>query len=111
MSIEKQIGSKIRDRRKELKLTQEDIAKALGVTSQQVHKYEKGIDRIPASSLNRIAKILYAPVTFFLEEGGAGDHPKEGHDLTVTCANLHGKKLNIRFLNLDVVVTEQGGQL
>jgi transcriptional regulator with XRE-family HTH domain len=50
-----------------LKLSQTDLANGLGVTFQQVQKYEKGMNRIGASRLQQIAGVLQVPVTFFFE--------------------------------------------
>jgi transcriptional regulator with XRE-family HTH domain len=54
-------------RRMMLDLSQTDLAGALGVTFQQVQKYEKGTNRISASSLRRISEMLQVPVEFFFE--------------------------------------------
>jgi len=64
---EKHVGSKIRDRRIMLGLTQQGLADAIGVTYQQAHKYEKGINRISASRLLLIAQTLGTSVDYFFE--------------------------------------------
>ena len=66
--IDKYVGSRVRMRRIMLKLSQEKLGDALGLTFQQVQKYEKGTNRIGASRLHRIAGILQVPVSFFFED-------------------------------------------
>lgn len=63
--IDDHVGARVRGRRAELKITQQDLAENLGVTFQQVQKYERGLNRISASKLFRIAKILEVDVGFF----------------------------------------------
>ncbi len=65
------VGSKIRERRVLLGLSQQQMAKLIGVTYQQAHKYERGINRISAGRLYEIAQVLRVPVGFFFE--GLGD--------------------------------------
>jgi len=67
--IDKHVGSRVRMRRMLLGFSQEKLGEALGVTFQQVQKYEKGVNRIGASRLQDIAKILEAPPSFFFEGG------------------------------------------
>lgn len=69
--IDKHVGSRVRMRRMMLSMSQEKLGDALGLTFQQVQKYEKGTNRIGASRLQQIAHILQVPVSFFFE--GAPD--------------------------------------
>lgn len=62
------LGARIRVRRNELRLTQENLAEALGVTYQQVQKYERGIDRISVSMLIKIARRLDCTVASLIGE-------------------------------------------
>jgi transcriptional regulator with XRE-family HTH domain len=62
-----ELGKRIRLRRVEQKLSQSDLAEKLGVSFQQVQKYEKGMNRVGASRLQQIATALAVPVTFFYE--------------------------------------------
>jgi transcriptional regulator with XRE-family HTH domain len=71
--IDQQVGSRVRMRRLMLKLSQTDLADGLGLTFQQVQKYEKGMNRIGAGRLQQIAHILQVPVMFFFET--ASPHP------------------------------------
>src|SRR5215469_10515726 len=65
--IDKHVGSRVRMRRMMLSLSQEKLGGALGLTFQQVQKYEKGTNRIGASRLQQISHILQVPVAFFFE--------------------------------------------
>lgn len=65
--IDKHVGSRVRMRRMMLSMSQEKLGDALGLTFQQVQKYEKGTNRIGASRLQAIANILQVPVSFFFE--------------------------------------------
>jgi transcriptional regulator with XRE-family HTH domain len=68
---DRHVGSRMRMRRKMLGMSQEKLAKALGLTFQQVQKYEKGANRIGAGRLQQISDILQVPIAFFYE--GASD--------------------------------------
>jgi transcriptional regulator with XRE-family HTH domain len=65
--IDKHVGSRVRMRRMMLSMSQEKLGDALGLTFQQVQKYEKGTNRIGASRLQQISSILQVPVAFFFE--------------------------------------------
>jgi transcriptional regulator with XRE-family HTH domain len=65
--IDKHVGSRVRMRRMMLGMSQEKLGDALGLTFQQVQKYEKGTNRIGASRLQQISNILQVPVEFFFE--------------------------------------------
>jgi transcriptional regulator with XRE-family HTH domain len=65
--IDQRVGSRVRMRRLMLKLSQTDLANGLGLTFQQIQKYEKGMNRIGAGRLQQMAHILQVPVTFFFE--------------------------------------------
>ena len=64
---DKHVGSRVRMRRMMLNMSQEKLGDALGLTFQQVQKYEKGTNRIGASRLQQIAQILQVSVSFFFE--------------------------------------------
>ena len=65
--IDKHVGSLVRMRRMMLGMSQEKLGNSLGLTFQQVQKYEKGTNRIGASRLQQISQILEVPVSFFFE--------------------------------------------
>jgi transcriptional regulator with XRE-family HTH domain len=77
-TADRSMGNRLRLRRKVLGLSQEKLAQALGITFQQVQKYEKGANRIGASRLQQIAHILQVPVSFFFD--GAPNAPGQTHD-------------------------------
>ena len=62
------VGSRVRMRRMMLSMSQEKLGDALDLTFQQVQKYEKGTNRISASRLQQISRILHVPISFFFEE-------------------------------------------
>src|SRR6476646_12124434 len=62
------VGSRIRMRRNMLGMSQEKLGENLGITFQQIQKYEKGTNRVGASRLQAIASILGVPVAFFFED-------------------------------------------
>ena len=77
--IDKHVGSRVRMRRMMLGMSQTKLGEALGITFQQVQKYEKGTNRIGASRLQHIGHILQVPVPFFFEGSPhvpAGPAPK-----------------------------------
>jgi transcriptional regulator with XRE-family HTH domain len=71
--IDVHVGSRVRLRRMLLGMSQEKLGEHLGLTFQQVQKYEKGINRIGASRLFDLARVLGVPVQFFYEELPAAD--------------------------------------
>ena len=64
---DRHVGARVRMRRMMLSMSQEKLGDALGLTFQQVQKYEKGANRIGASRLQQISYILQVPVSFFFE--------------------------------------------
>ena len=71
-AIDDHVGARIRERRIMLGLTQQQLAEMIGVTYQQAHKYERGINRVSAGRLYEIARVLNAPITYFYEGVGEG---------------------------------------
>ena len=67
--LDKEIGARVRLRRLECGMSQEKLAEALGLTFQQVQKYEKGTNRITVSRLDQIATALDATIASFLPDG------------------------------------------
>lgn len=66
--IDRHVGSRVRMRRMMVSMSQEKLGEALGITFQQVQKYEKGTNRIGASRMQHIATILGVPVSYFFED-------------------------------------------
>ena len=71
VAIDDHVGGRIRERRIMLGLTQQQLAEMIGVTYQQAHKYERGINRVSAGRLFEIARALSMPITYFYD--GIGD--------------------------------------
>lgn len=66
--VDVHVGARVRLRRTLLGMSQEKLGQAIGLTFQQVQKYERGINRIGASRLHELARVLDVPITFFFEE-------------------------------------------
>lgn len=108
--IDVHVGSRVRFRRMLLGMSQEKLGEKLGLTFQQVQKYEKGINRIGASRLFDLAQVLGVPVQFFYEEvpvpeaGGAGPQtlpakPDE-HSIVEFLRSRDGLELNRAFVRI-----------
>ncbi|MBX5039328.1 helix-turn-helix domain-containing protein [Rhizobium lentis] len=80
-AIDSYVGARIRTRRQLLGMSQERLADQIGVTFQQVQKYEKGINRIGASRLQRIAEVLHTSPSFFFEQSDSEPLRLQGLDL------------------------------
>jgi transcriptional regulator with XRE-family HTH domain len=65
--VDRHVGSRVRMRRIMLGMSQEKLGEGLGLTFQQIQKYEKGTNRIGASRVQQIAEILQVPVSFLFE--------------------------------------------
>ena len=83
------VGSRVRMRRKMLGLSQEKLGEAIGLTFQQVQKYERGANRIGASRLHELSRVLDVPVSFFFDDtdpvrapamGGFSEPPAEAFE-------------------------------
>lgn len=73
--IDVHVGSRIRLRRNMLGLSQEKLGENLGITFQQIQKYEKGTNRVGASRLQAISSVLNVPVSFFFEDAPGSGTP------------------------------------
>jgi transcriptional regulator with XRE-family HTH domain len=82
------VGKRIRMRRLMADMSQEKLGAALGITFQQVQKYEKGTNRVSASKLQLMANILKVPVSFFFEGGPTADNGKKTSSPDFTFAEL-----------------------
>ena len=70
--VDKYVGSRVRMRRIMLGMSQEKLGEALGLTFQQIQKYEKGTNRVGASRLQQISEVLQVPVSFLFDGGPSG---------------------------------------
>ena len=107
--IDIHVGSRIRLRRNMLGMSQEKLGENLGITFQQIQKYEKGTNRVGASRLQAIASILSVPVAFFFEDapgqetGGGNRGFAEEASMAlahVICGSPGGLKLNRAVVNI-----------
>jgi transcriptional regulator with XRE-family HTH domain len=100
------VGRRVRDRRKALGITQERLGEQLGLTFQQVQKYERGVNRVSASKLFEIAHVLQVPVNWFFEGDGApAAEPdirdsREARELVDAYAKLPTAKMRRHVLDL-----------
>lgn len=102
--IDVHVGARVRMRRMLIAMSQEKLGESLGLTFQQVQKYEKGTNRIGASRLYQIGSVLGVPIEYFfegVESGETGDGPFEpgasaGFDMDVL-STAEGIQLNSAF--------------
>lgn len=109
------VGARLRIRRKVLGLSQTQVAEALGITFQQIQKYERGSNRISASKLYDVASLLEAPVSYFFDglsetSGGLDDgvaqrvtkfvSTPEGLELAALFPRLDDRRLRRRVVDL-----------
>jgi transcriptional regulator with XRE-family HTH domain len=79
--IDRLVGSRMRVRRMLVGMSQEQLGEALGITVPQVQKYEKGVNRVGASRLHKVAGVLGVPIAYFFEaHEGAGAAEVEQRD-------------------------------
>jgi transcriptional regulator with XRE-family HTH domain len=110
------VGSRVRMRRKILSMSQEKLGEQLGITFQQVQKYEKGANRIGAGRLLRISQVLEVPISYFFPQepaaaGGMGENnhtdyvsdfmmSSEGIELNRAFAQIEDPKLRRKVIDL-----------
>lgn len=125
-AIDKKLGQRVRSRRLEIGMSQERLAELLGVTFQQVQKYEKGVNRIAASRLHDIAISLEMPIARFFEglaggrAAGVAETSKdyiddalatpEGAQLMALFASIKSQKVRRRVVELVRALTEEGSE-
>lgn len=105
--IDAYVGSRVRTRRLMLGMSQERLAEQIGVTFQQVQKYEKGTNRIGASRLQAIANVLAVPVAFFFQQDNSQPLNTDGlgainglEDLSEFLTSKEGLSLNKAFMKI-----------
>lgn len=93
--MDKQIGARVRAARLEARMSQEKLGEALGLTFQQVQKYEKGTNRIAGPRLIQIGKALSKPTAYFLHNIGdaAYDGQQASDDLDTMLGTTQGRDL------------------
>ncbi|CAN5116417.1 helix-turn-helix transcriptional regulator [soil metagenome] len=126
--IDRHVGSRVRMCRMLAGVSQEKLGDGLGLTFQQVQKYEKGSNRISASRLQQIAKMLDVPVSFFFDGAPTGDMPtggfsdaassayvsdfmssSEGVQLTKAFVRIKNGKIRRRIIDLVESLAEEDG--
>ena len=122
-AIDKKLGQRVRTRRLEIGMSQEKLAELLGVTFQQVQKYEKGVNRIAASRLHDIAASLDVPIAKFFEglggraSTGVAENSRdyiddalatpEGTELMSLFASIKSRKVRRQVVELVKALTEE----
>lgn len=125
-AIDRKLGQRVRSRRLEIGMSQERLAELLGVTFQQVQKYEKGVNRIAASRLHDISLALDMPVARFFEgllgrtAGGVAEAGSdyiddalatpEGMQLMSLFASIKSQKVRRRVVELVRALTEEASE-
>ena len=106
--VDKHVGGRVRMRRKMLAMSQTQLADALGLTFQQVQKYEKGTNRMGASRLQQMSHILQVPVGFFFEGAPKALAPHGSNRSVLSTAQIddfvsdsNGLKLIEAFMRID----------
>lgn len=106
--IDVHVGARVRMRRVLLGMSQEKLGESLGITFQQVQKYEKGTNRIGASRLFKISQVLGVPVSYFYEElagnsekavAGFGESQSQGYVVDFLSSS-EGLQLNKAFMKI-----------
>lgn len=97
--LDKAIGQRIRLRRTAIGMSQEKLGEILGVTFQQVQKYEKGTNRVGASRLQSIADALGVPVSFFFDQDTSAE--ERGSDIRDFLVSKEGLALAHAFLKIE----------
>lgn len=121
-AVDRKVGQKVRSRRLEIGMSQERLAELLGVTFQQVQKYEKGVNRIAVSRLWDISIALEMPVSRFFEgvsvrgvAEGRQDYvddalaTPEGAQLMALFATIKSPKVRRKVVELVRTLTEEDG--
>jgi len=103
--IDVQVGNRVRIRRMLIGMSQERLGDLLGLTFQQVQKYEKGVNRIGAGRLFEMARILNVPVDFFYEGVNSaprpgGDAEGEGAPVMEFISSGEGLQLSLAFMKI-----------
>jgi transcriptional regulator with XRE-family HTH domain len=76
--IDRRVARRIRERRMRIGMTQQKLAKIIGVAFQQAHKYEHGLSRVSAGRLFHIATALEAPISYFFLDDCAASPVEDG---------------------------------
>lgn len=126
--IDKHVGARVRMRRLLVGMSQEKLGSALGITFQQIQKYEKGTNRIGASRLQQMSGVLGVPVSYFFEDAQGealpqagfadkkGDYvadflaTSEGLQLTKSFMKVKDPKVRRRIVDLVASIADEAGE-
>lgn len=113
-AIDVEVGARIKLKRKLIGMSQQSLAGKLGVTFQQVQKYEKGTNRVGASRLSQIATALDVPVSYFFDgnQGARQDDgnphvTRESDEVALFLSSTEGFNLNRAFLQIPSAAVRQ----
>ena len=108
--IDVQVGARIRQRRRELRMSQEALAQALGITRVQVFKYETGETRVSCGRLYDISSVLGRPVSWYFEHDDSISRPAPEDEIVREIEELargiRNRQLQLQFLNLARAIAE-----
>ena len=100
-AIDRHIGHRLRACRMMLRLNQSELGKAIGVTFQQLQKYEMGTNRISASTLQRLAATMKVPMTYFFEAAPCANVDRADFDMPAFLATPDGLALFSAFARIE----------
>jgi transcriptional regulator with XRE-family HTH domain len=100
-AIDRHIGHRLRACRMMLRLNQSELGKAIGVTFQQLQKYEKGSNRVSASTLQKLAVTMEVPITYFFEGVSSEKIQSDNLEWTEFLATSDGLALIRAFKRID----------
>jgi transcriptional regulator with XRE-family HTH domain len=125
-AVDIHVGRRVRAARLAHRISQEKLAEAVGVSFQQIQKYEKGVNRIGTGRLHAIAKLLQLPVTYFFDgvektsaKGGARDSMNaitealstaEGVRIALALSRIHDAEMRRRVAKLLEALIETEGR-
>lgn len=101
--LDRLIGARIRSQREQIGLSQQQLARKLEVSFQQLQKYENGSNRVSAARLMEVSEILGSPITSFFDQADVAPDPNaksamQIRELTAAFANIHNEKFREAFL-------------
>lgn len=113
-AIDVEVGARVKLRRKLTGMSQQSLAEKLGVTFQQVQKYEKGANRVGASRLSQIATALDVPMSYFFD-GNQGERQdddnsnitRETDEIALFLSSTEGLNLNRAFMQIPSAAVRQ----
>jgi len=104
--IDGQVGNRVRLRRMLIGMSQERLGELLGLTFQQVQKYEKGVNRIGAGRLYEVSRILGVPIDYFYEgvmangANGVSEHDAASPPVMEFVSSGEGLQLSLAFMKI-----------